>query len=191
MNNAGAQTYNTGEEWPASGIQIVAHDPIPAVSGWNMIGGYENSDFYITTTPGISGWTGIWIQWCIYNAANIEPGYGYWIKLTGAGDIIIPEALAKDSKPVEWFPEDWGRIVLRDAAGKRYTLYAVKGEVDLNQYELPPLPPTGMFDIRYNSGRIAEDINSSMQTIDMSGVIYPITVRVEGIDIRLMDVTGK
>ena len=48
-----------------------------------------------------------------------------------------------------------------------------------------------MFDIRYSSGRIAEDINSSVKTIDMSGVTYPLTVRAEGMDIRLMDETGK
>ena len=64
-------------------------------------------------------------------------------------------------------------------------------KVELSQYELPPAPPTGMFDIRFNSGRIAEDINSSVKTIDMSGVTYPLTVRVEGMDIRLMDETGK
>ena len=48
-----------------------------------------------------------------------------------------------------------------------------------------------MFDIRFTSGRIAEDINSSMQTIDMSGITYPLTVRVEGMDIRLQDVKRK
>ncbi len=48
-----------------------------------------------------------------------------------------------------------------------------------------------MFDIRYTSGRIAEDLNSAIKTIDMSGVTYPLTVRVEGMDIRLMDETGK
>ncbi len=92
---------------------------------------------------------------------------------------------------VEFFKEDWGKIILTDAAGINYTLYAVKGEVDLNKYELPPVPPAGMFDIRFGSGRIAEDINSSMQTIDMSGVTYPLTVRVDGMDMRLMDETGK
>ena len=81
--------------------------------------------------------------------------------------------------------------MLTDAAGVSYTLYAVKGEVDLSQYELPPAPMAGMFDIRFSSGRIAEDINSSMQTIDMSGITYPLTVRVEGMDMRLMDETGK
>jgi hypothetical protein len=121
----------------------------------------------------------------------LDPGYGYWIKLTGAGQIIIPETQPKGTEPVEYFPEGWGRIVLTDAAGVNYTLYAVKGEVDLSQYELPPAPMAGMFDIRFESGRIAEDINSSVQTIDMSGITYPLTVRVEGMDIRLQDETGK
>ena len=115
----------------------------------------------------------------------MDPGYGYWIKLTGAGQIIIPETMAKDGKPVEYFPENWGKIVLTDATGISYTLYAVNGEVDLSQYELPPAPMAGMFDIRFSSGRIAEDINSSMQTIDMSGVTYPLTVRVEGMDMQI------
>jgi len=124
-------------------------------------------------------------------ATTLDFGYGYWIKLTGDGQIILPEFLAKGLEPIEYFPETWGRIILKDAAGVNYTLYAVKGQVDLNPYDLPPAPPTGMFDIRYESGRIAEDINSSIKAIDMSGVTYPLTVRVEGMDIRLMDESGK
>ena len=41
MKHTGARTYKTGEEWPAGGIQIVAHDPLAGASGWNLIGGYE------------------------------------------------------------------------------------------------------------------------------------------------------
>jgi hypothetical protein len=77
-------------------------------------------------------------------------------------------------------------------------LYTVNGDspdggagVNLDNYELPPLPPTGIFDIRFGSGRVAEDINSVGQTIEMRGVTYPVTVSVEGIDIRLGDETGK
>jgi hypothetical protein len=197
MKNNGAQTYNTGDEWPAGGIQIVSHDPIPGTLGWNMIGPYEQqiiSDAaHVTSNPGGN------VVFPIYKysggyqpAATLDPGYGYWVKLSAAAQIIfVPGPLAKGTEPVEYFPEDWGRIILTDAAGVNYTLYAVKGEVDLSRYELPPAPPTGMFDIRFGSGRIAEDINSAMQTIDMSGVTYPLTVRVEGMDIRLQDETGK
>ena len=64
--------------------------------------------------------------------------------------------------------------------GKSYTLYTIKGDspngaagVNLNNYELPPLPPEGMFDIRFGSGRLAEDLSSGAQAIDMQGVEYP------------------
>jgi hypothetical protein len=194
MKNSIAQTYNTGDEWPAGGIQIVPHNPIPGVAGWNVIGGYEivATAALVTTNPPGQQSGPIYKYAGGYSVATqIVPGYGYWIKLSSAAQIIIPETFAKDGKPVEWFPENWGKIVLTDATGINYTLYAVKGETDLSQYELPPAPMAGMFDIRYSSGRIAEDINSSIKTIDMSGVTYPLTVRVEGMDMRLMDETGK
>ena len=194
MKHSGDRTYNTGEEWPAGGINIVAHDPITAASGWNLIGGYEiaaTASLVTTVPPGLQSGPIYKYSGGYQAATTIDPGYGYWIKLTAAGQIIIPETLAKDSKPAEYFPENWGRIVLTDATGVSYTLYAVKGQVDLSLYELPPAPPAGMFDIRYESGRIAEDINSSVKAIDMSGVVYPLTVRVEGMDIRMMDETGK
>ncbi|MBE0570215.1 MAG: T9SS type A sorting domain-containing protein [Ignavibacteriaceae bacterium] len=195
MKNFGSNTYNTGDEWPADGIKIVRHDPINAISGWNIFGGYEEivPANGLTTIPSglitgpVYGYSGGY-----FTPANLEPGRGYWVKLAGDGQILIPDEVAKiNSEVVEWFKDDWGRIIMSDATGKNFTLYAVRGEVDLDIYELPPAPPAGMFDIRYNSGRIAEDINSSVKTIDMVGITFPLTVRVEGMDIRLMDETGK
>ena len=188
MKNTGSQVYNYTD------IQVVAHNPISASSGWNLIGGYELNVLTanITTNPtGLQDGPVYEYSGGYQVATNLVPGYGYWIKLTADGDIIIPEVLAKGTEPVEYFKEDWGKIILTDATGINYTLYAVTGEVNLDNYELPPMPPAGMFDIRFSSGRIAEDINSSIQTIDMSGVTYPLTVRVEGMDMRLMDETGK
>ena len=193
MKHAGARTYNTGGEWPANGINIVPHDPISGASGWNLFGGYElvvNASNVTTIPPGLQSGPIYKYSGGYQTSTTLDPGYGYRIKLNAAGQIIIPETMAK-GEVVEYFPENWGKIVFTDATGINYTLYAVKGEVDLNQYDLPPAPPTGMFDIRFSSGRIAEDINSSVKTIDMSGVTYPLTVRVEGMDIRLMDESGK
>jgi hypothetical protein len=194
MKHSGVRTYNTGDEWPAGGIQIVAHDPITAASGWNLIGGYELSvqTTNITTVPaGLQSGPVYKYSGGYQVATTLDPGYGYWIKLTAAGQIIIPETLTKGTEPVEYFPDDWGRIILTDAAGINYTLFAVKEKTDLSKYELPPAPPTGMFDIRFSSGRIAEEMNHAVQTIEMSGITYPLRVRVKGMDIRLMDETGK
>ena len=99
--------------------------------------------------------------------------------------------MAKGTESIEYFPEDWGQIIITDAHGISYTLYAVNGSFDPSQYELPPAPMKGMYDFRFSSGRIAEDINGSMKTIEMSGVVYPVTISVEGMDVRLMDETGK
>jgi hypothetical protein len=188
MKNTVAETYN----YPA--ITIVPHNPIPATLGWNMLGGYETSPTITSlkaANPQITGtvWGFNGVQYV--SATNLVPGYSYWVKVTSAGNITIPDALAKGNEDEALFKEDWGRIILTDAAGLSYTLYSVKGEVDLAQYEMPPMPPAGMFDIRFSSGRIAEDINSSIQTIEMSGVTYPLTVRVENMDIRLMDEIGR
>ena len=194
MKHSGARTYNTGDEWPLGGIQIAAHDSLNALSGWNLIGGYESSvsTGNINTNPAGLRQGAVYKYSGGYQVANtLDPGYGYWIKLSGAGQIIIPEIYPKQSEGNKFISEDCGRITLTDATGIKYTLYAVKGQVDLSLYELPPAPPTGMFDVRFSSGRIAEDINSSVKTIEMSGVTYPLTVRVEGMEMRLMDETGK
>lgn len=194
MKHSGARTYNTGDEWPSGGIQIVVHDPISGASGWNLIGGYElsvSSANVTTNPPGLQSGPIYKYSSGYQIATTIDPGYGYWIKLTGAGQIIIPETMTKGTNPVEYFPENWGKIIMTDATGVNYTLYAVKGEVDLSQYELPPAPMEGMYDFRFSSGRIAEEIDKSVQIIEMSGVIYPLIVRVEGMDIRLLDESGK
>ena len=193
IKHNGSRTYNTGDEWPASGILIVPHDPIPGKAGWNLIGGYEKvvtAANVTTSPPGLQSGPIYKYSGGYSLATTLDPGYGYWIKLGADGWIIIPESLDKD-EAVEFLPENWGKIILTDAIGIYYTLYAVNGEVNLDNYELPPAPPAGMFDIRFSSGRIAENINMSVKTIYMSGVTYPLTVRVVGMDMRLMDETGK
>jgi len=92
---------------------------------------------------------------------------------------------------VQYFKESWGQIILTDAAGRSYTLYATSGDVDLNNYELPPAPPAGNFDIRFSSGRIAEDLNTATQSISMNGIQYPVSVEVRNLNITLQDESGK
>ena len=196
MKHAGARTYNTGDEWPASGIIIVPHDPLTATSGWNIIGGYEDAVAVgsLTTTPAGQLILPIYkyVSGSGYSSATtIDPGYGYWVKVATTCQINIPDTLTIiDGEIADWFKEDWGRIVIKDAGGSYYTLYAVNGEVDLSRYELPPAPPAEMFDIRFSSGRIAEDLNNLVRTIEMRGIVHPVTVKVLNMDIRIRDETG-
>ncbi|HSP87210.1 MAG TPA: T9SS type A sorting domain-containing protein, partial [Ignavibacteriaceae bacterium] len=105
--------------------------------------------------------------------------------------ILPPPAFKGPSKIVNKINQDWGKIVIIDNAGRSKTLYATSGDVNLDAYELPPLPPSGIFDVRYGSGRYAEDLDKNNQQIEMSGLVYPVTVRSENMGIRVKDEIGK
>jgi len=200
MKHLGANTYNTGDEWPSGGINLVAHDPLNAAAGWNLIGGYEflAPTAALTTNPSglISGFVYGYTPGSGYQvASNLVPGYGYWVKLTAAGQININPGPKANFKLSDFIADDFGKIIITDNAGKSYTLYVAQGKqanrTPLDFFELPPVPFTDMFDVRYTSGRFVEDFSSALKTIQMQGVEYPVRIRVEGIMIRITDETGK
>jgi hypothetical protein len=90
MKNQGAQIYNTGDEWPAEGIEIVPHDTIDC-QGWTLIGVYEcpvavDDIIIIPPNPPIgtvygfgNGYVGV---------DTLYPGYSYWVKVNG--QIVLP-----------------------------------------------------------------------------------------------------
>lgn len=185
-------TWNSG----STQLNYAAMKPFPGAAGWNMIGGYEfehSVDFIRTMPENRRSAASVfrYVPGGGYSAVTtLNPGFGYWINLTGAADLYLPGpffgTLGKD--PFEdIIKEDWGRIVITDAAGQNYTLYSADASVDLNMFELPPLPPSGMFDVRFGSQRFAEDLSIGTQTINLSGIVYPVTITAVGMDLKLED----
>ena len=81
-------------------------------SGWNLIGGYELSVTAANVTtnpPGLQSGPIYKYSGGYSVATTLDPGYGYWIKLTGAGQIILPEFLAKGTESVEVLPGGLGK----------------------------------------------------------------------------------
>jgi subtilisin family serine protease len=93
MKHSGTRTYNTGDEWPMGGIQIVPNDPIPIHTGWNLISVYDCpvAAASLTTTPAglvtgsVFGYFGGYVV-----ADTLYPGYAYWIVSSGEGWLNIP-----------------------------------------------------------------------------------------------------
>ncbi len=188
--------HNGDSVYSIEGILIVPHNPIPAALGWNLIGGYEEivpTAGITTTPPGLQTGSVFKFLDSTYVIANeLEPGYGYWIKLTGAGSINIPSVFAGLTKTAAGpSTERLGKITVTDNVNKGFTLYAANDKTDLAQFDLPPLPPQGMFDIRFSSQRYAERINNGMHEIEMRGVQYPVRIRADGTGIILSDETGR
>jgi len=199
MFHNGVRTYNwngtvqTGILYPK--LNYTPRTGFNAPSGWSIIGGYEyNADINFIRTMPENRRTGLifkYVPGVGYSSVGVlEPGLGHWVELTGAATIYIPGSFAGTlgKNPIdELIKSDWGKILITDAQGQHYTLYAASGSTELRTFNLPPLPPAGLFDVRFGSQRFVENL-SNAQTINLTGVVYPVTVSIEGMNVKLEDV---
>lgn len=149
-------------------------DTIMVTANWNMIGAISSSvpiSSIISVPPlivtsgtfyGYSSNTGY------YSEDTLQPGKAYWVKVSSAGKLIVTSGGltksatsiamtgAKGSPPdVPPFLSQANVITVTDAIGRSKALsYGTAGQVaDMDQFELPPSPPAGIFDVRYGSNR--------------------------------------
>ncbi len=159
---------------------------------WNMIGSVSGFVPTGTITPG-GGTTSINSPYYGYLngysvATALEPGKGYWVKVTGAGTLsLTASAMAPKATPTaaEIGLGDMNSVTVRDAQGQSQTLYfgdEKSLKTDLGYYEMPPAPPAGGFDARFStSGRMVETYPAQTDKavdfpISIQSAAYPVTV---------------
>jgi hypothetical protein len=105
------------------------------------------------------------------------PGEGYWVKTDQAGTLVFSGGTF--SKHEQGNPstastlDDANELVFRDSKDHQQTLYFVATSDSVvrgDQYELPPTPPAGAFDVRFSSGRMLEIADPE------TGGTFPLTV---------------
>ncbi len=76
------------------------------------------------------------------------------------GNLLSNASVRKDTSiPI---PSEWNSLTFTDHYGNSQTLYyGPPDTIDLNRYELPPLPPEALFDVRFASNRIIELANDT------------------------------
>ncbi len=97
---------------------------------------------------------------------SILPGKGYWVKTSQSGKIILngtnPPLIKRTNFNII---SALNSITITDEYGNSKILYFGNSEInerELRYYELPPNPPEGSFDVRYNSNRFVELIPSTI-----------------------------
>ncbi len=162
----------------------ISGDSIPVAVGWNLIGSISNPvavSSISSLPPGIIASSYYAYQGGYAPALTIEPGRGYWVKTSQAGQLVLASSPSPNLPPPAAGVEPAGslaRLIFRDAAGNEQTLYfGATGAIDPSRYELPPPPPDGVFDIRFASGSMATAID---QEIRISGAAYPLGIMTEG-----------
>lgn len=181
FNSPGSTTIN--------GIQRL-HDTIDVIPGWNMIGA-PSKPLSIDSIIQIPD------ELIVSNYFEYDNGYspvqliapykGYWIKakskgklifntLTNAGKISFGEKTIGTLLP-------FSKISVEDQFGSRGELYfSFDGRFldNIDLFELPPIPPSGAFDVRYSNNyslEIAEPGNIKECGIIVSSAKYPLTFK--------------
>jgi hypothetical protein len=153
------------------------------VAGWNLVSGPSCA----VPLSGIADPDGVIASGTLFGFAgaytspsSLEPGTGYWVQATGAGTVTFdcaaaPAAatLAAASASAATATPDHMALTIADAADRRQTLYvgaAPKGR----SYALPPTPPTGAFDARFEGD--TRLLTGSEGQVRLQGNRYPLTV---------------
>ncbi|HLG32036.1 MAG TPA: T9SS type A sorting domain-containing protein, partial [Ignavibacteriaceae bacterium] len=182
--------FGGNEEIQICGVTL--GDTLQVETGWNLFGVYEKDlpvSQLTTTPPGIIATYFFGYEDGYYIADTLKAGKGYWVRVTSDGILNLNSgALSKDIEEglIAEVEQEWGKIKISDNEGKSITLYASEEEIELGQYELPPIPPSGMFDARYGSGKFVEDLSSVIEILIRSDN-YPITIKAEGINLTVRD----
>ncbi len=186
----------------AGTAQITGQAPdastVAVAQGWNIIGPLADSvdaTSITSTPPGIvaTNFFGFGASSGYEVAPTLAPGRGYWVKagesgtlnLSGGGEAAAPAAQAlASSQAASNGPERPGvRLRLTDAAGRTATLRLTEAltETQRRQSALPPVPPGGVFDVRFRGGRsTAETTGDEVRAIETQGLSTPVTVTLAG-----------
>ncbi len=162
--------------------------------GWNIIGLTEKNIAVsnISTLPaGI-----ITSNFFGYNNGYVVPdtlksGKGYWIKVNQSGVInLAGSGSAKENYTATEISSDWARLQVTDAGGKEGVLFISNNETDLSNFELPPVPPAGVFDLRFAGDRYVEELFSGSKDVRINSAEYPVTIIVIGAELKITDLIG-
>ncbi|MFI5236430.1 MAG: T9SS type A sorting domain-containing protein [Ignavibacteriales bacterium] len=171
---------------------------IPVLEGWNMIGVFEENVLVsqITTNPpGIIASSIFGYENGYINSSVLKPGKGYWLRASSDGVINLnTNILGKNNEltpQIDYVLPDWDKIKIDDSRENSISLFITEEEQISELYDLPPKIPSDVFDVRYRSGKIVENINDAKEILIISDN-YPITIKSGKQRIKITDkINGK
>jgi len=201
--------YNSGYwlKFSAAEVDTIVGIPNPSdtidiPAGWKLLNGLsypiQPNNIKCNTPP-----CNFWKYVGYYRSdTTIFPGEGYWVK--GPEQLIIstyPKFNGDYQKPSSGeFLEKLSTLKISDNNGKGMILYygvADRNGINLSKYDLPPEPPFGSFDARFNSQRFVEIFSKNLDNeearINIQSDSYPIKIEwgnlqdIYGIQFEILD----
>ena len=170
--------------FPEEGISMISGSPfnellVSLTEGWNLISGISTStpinyiqDTYNIIIPEtIYGWEGNYVL-----SDELEPGKAYWVRTNSDGIIIISDdGNQRTVSDNNLSLENGNMIHFKNEMGYESTLHFGINIPDNNllSYSLPPLPPIGAFDVRFDGNMRVVENGGKMRIQNQE---YPITL---------------
>lgn len=136
----------------------VSPQQIPVLFGWNMIGPFDENmvvSQIASTPPGIiiSPFYGYENGYVIED--TLKAGKGYWIRTSAAG--VLFES-GSDNLPVSTEGNDLSEFTKIEIFGNGQSsqLYLARSYSASENFDLPPVPPAGIFDVRFSTDKLVE-----------------------------------
>jgi photosystem II stability/assembly factor-like uncharacterized protein len=175
--------YNQPFIFSFAGDSILA-ETVAVKVGWNIVGAPSRTTpvTAVTSLPdSIISSPFYGFRGAYFTPDSLEPKQGYWVKVKSDGQLILNSSLSTQLSQQKDILPSVASITITDADGKHQVLSLTDKPVDVNRYELPPIPPGDAFDIRFASQRTIEEI-SQLDSIKkefqivLNGVRFPIKI---------------
>lgn len=168
------------------------------LGGWNTIGALSTPvsincidfDQYDAQNKPLKDFTfkyGVWgykTKEGYKEVSTLQPGLGYWIKVNKRGYLKLAQNQCKVGTATEIanykndVRSNATQITVSDNGQSSNTVYITRDNgVATDMFSLPPVPPTGLFDIRFDNG--SSLVNTDNNVLVMQGVEYPISISVD------------
>lgn len=161
-------------------------DSVNAVIGWNMIGvpSYPVAVASIVSVPpGIINGSFFGYKHGYIVPDSLLPMQGYWVKTSATGKLVLGQpdtAISSKVSSAQNPLSSLNTLTIRDQSDGGQTLFFGRNEkLDLSRFELPPVPPRGIFDARFTNGYLAAMADTGGQkdvSLALSSAEYPLTI---------------
>jgi photosystem II stability/assembly factor-like uncharacterized protein len=173
----------------ASKNQVVRGTALSTVNvdlnaGWNIIGSVDH-DIPAPSGGIISSNVFEFTGTGYTTVSTIQPGKGYWVKASSSGNISLSSGNIPKKNAQQIDPSC--TITITDRFGRTRNLELSEqpeSAINLEHYELPPLPPGDLFDARFSSQQYREFYPRELRTevsypIQMQSPVYPLTINIK------------
>lgn len=174
--------FDTAGSYTLNG-QFVNQQQMNVTNSWNLIGPFDKDmpvNSIVSNPSGLisSFFFGFNDGYII--ADTLRAGTGYWIRSNGNG-YLENGSLDNNSVSTDQSFEDMVSLNFSDESGKSIQLYLTNKNGIVELAQLPPVPPSGVFDVRYNTGNFIESTDKN-QIIQINSTNRPVKFKISNLD---------